>query len=85
VTIPHTPTHPPTWDSTGLVRPAASILSRIFCLDLACFTRLEKVPVLALGLGVRGIIRETSYASCWRAWGAQPPVVDPWTALAPFA
>ena len=30
--------------TTGGVRPSASILSRIFCLLLACFTRLLYVP-----------------------------------------
>jgi hypothetical protein len=27
--------------TTGGVKPASYILSRIFCLDLACFTKLE--------------------------------------------
>lgn len=30
--------------TTGLVSPAASILSRIFCFDFACRTRLAYVP-----------------------------------------
>ena len=32
------------WCTTGIVSPAASILSKIFCLLLACLTRLEYVP-----------------------------------------
>lgn len=36
--------------STFSMRPAASILSMIFCLDLACRTRLAYVPAEAINL-----------------------------------
>jgi len=37
------------WCTTGGVRPSASILSRIFCLLLACLTRLLYVPAAGRG------------------------------------
>jgi len=35
------------------MRPAASILSMIFCFDLACRTRLAYVPADAMNLGIK--------------------------------
>ena len=36
------------------MRPAASILSMIFCFDFACLTRLAYVPADAMNLGNAG-------------------------------
>lgn len=62
---------------TGGVRPSASILSRIFCLLLACLTRLAYVPQLAMNSCAR---EEQGGGAGVRAWlcfsqASRPPAV----------